>query len=128
MKTSKIYKTMKKIFFLLALAFGLNLSAQSLSEQFDAKAYAADLSDKIITKLEINDGAIREQIQKEAYIYAESLKKHILLAEKNGDAQGKGLKEVIKMVKEDALNASGFMKTMKRLLDEEQLSALEDLL
>ncbi len=119
---------MKKIFLILALALGMNLSAQSLYKKFDAKAYANDLSDKIITKLEIKNGDLQEKIQREAYIYAQSIKKHILLAEKNGEAQGKSLQEVIQMVKNDALEASGFLRSMKKMLDGDRFAALEELL
>jgi len=119
---------MKKIFFLLALAFGLNLSAQSLYKQFDADAYAQDLSDKIITKLDITNGDLQEKIQNQTYIYAQSLKKHLLLAEKNGNTQGKTLQEALSMVKNDALNASGFLKTLEKWLNSEQMGVIRELL
>ncbi len=119
---------MKKIFLLMALMLGLSVSAQDYYKQFNAGKYAKVLTEKIVTGLEIQDNARQEAIQKQAYVYAQSIKKHLLLAENNGLLQGKSLDEAVKFVVAKYNLSSYFLGGLKNKLTAEQLEKVKDLL
>lgn len=119
---------MKKIFLVLALLAGLNLSAQTLFKQFNAGEYARDLTLRIYNDLHITQPQQRDAIRKAVYVYAQSIKKYILVAEKKGTAQGKTLDQVIEMVKPQALDASKLYQSLSSILTTEQVNRIKRIL
>ncbi len=119
---------MKKILLLVALMIGANVSAQSMYKTFNAGKYAKALTEKIVNALDIQDNALQSDIQNQAYIYAQSIKKHILVAEKEGATQGKTLEEVIKYVKGEYKLNDRFIAGLKRFLKPDELEKVNDLL
>ncbi len=119
---------MKKIFLVLALFAGLNLSAQELFKQFNAGEYARDLTLRIYEDLHITQPEQRDAVRKAVYIYAQSIKKHILVAEKSGRTEGKTLEEVIEMVKPEALDASKLYQNLSFVLTQEQVDRIKRLI
>ncbi len=119
---------MKKIFLLLALMFGLSVSAQSYYKEFNAGKYAKALTEKIVSKLNLENPATHEKLQNATYIYAQSIKKHLLLAEKEGLLQGKSLDEAVKFVIEKYNLNDYLLGDLKNLLTATQFEKVKDLL
>jgi cytochrome c556 len=116
---------MKKYIFLLAVILGISTQAQELYNKFDASSYAKNLSEKIIALAEVDNPATIEKIEQQTYLFAMSVKKHILLYEKQGRTNGKTLDEVIRMVQADALNATKFKNQLAEILTADQMKVLE---
>ena len=106
---------MKKYLGILILFLSFNLSAQSLSQQFDAKTYAQEQTDMIKNTLNL-DQSVADQVYKVTLRKAHSVHKYIILAEKTGTAQGKSLNQVIKAVEKDAESGAGYQKAMQAVL------------
>ena len=119
---------MKKIFLLLALMFGLSVSAQSYYKEFNAGKYAKALTEKIVSKLNLENPATHEKLQNATYIYAQSIKKHLLLAEKEGLLQGKSLDEAVKFVIGHYNLQNYFTGDLKNFLTDVQLEKVRELL
>ncbi len=117
---------MKKLF-LLIFAFGLmSMQAQNVAKAFKPADYTKQLSEKIVTLLDINDGATVEKIQKETYMYAMSIQKHLILFDQKGLTNGKTLDEAIEMVKPHALKATKFDVQLEKLLGAEKMNKLRE--
>ncbi len=117
---------MKKLFFLLLLAVSFNIQAQDLAKSFDPEKYSDQLTEKIITVLNISDSNVLEKIQKGSYHYAKSIEKHIILFQQKGLTSGKTLDEVIEMVKPHAMRATRFQEALGDLVGKENLERLKE--
>ncbi len=115
---------MKKILVFVFLLAAFGMKAQDYARQFDVNKYTDRLTQDIFELTGIQDEAMQQKIQKEVYIYAQSIRKHLILFEQEGNLKGKTLDEAIATVKPEADNASKFSATLKRLLTEEQYQKL----
>jgi len=109
---------MKKYLGLIALFFALSVNAQSLSKQFNATEYAEKQTQMIKTALDLSENQA-DMVYKANLIKAYSIKKHILLFEKQGKAANKNLKQVVKDVEVMAEKASGYESDMHKALGQE---------
>ena len=109
---------MKKILILLFIIGGFTLNAQSLSQKFSVKDYALKQAEKIQSALDLSETQMQKVLKANEF-KAHSIKKYLLLNEKNGGLNGYKMSEAIKLVEEDAERASGYMDDMKRILGED---------
>jgi hypothetical protein len=111
---------MKKYLTLILLVVTLSgFSQKKYSESFDVKNYAKQQTEMIQSALELNQ-ATAEKVYQTNLNKARSLHKYLILAEKNKQTDGKSLKQVLKMINNDAERGSGYQNSMKHILGEER--------
>ncbi len=118
---------MKKYMFLFTLLVGFYMQAQDMAKSFDPEKYAKDLTEKIITVTDIHSDEMIRAVENETFKYAMSIRKHILLFEKKGLTDGKSVEEVIEMVKPNALQATKFDRSLKKILGDQKFRKLQEL-
>ena len=116
---------MKKIVFILIAMLGISLQAQQdLAARFNPKSYAEHLSQDIQSTLGISDQAVISKLNKETYVYAQSIRKYLILFQQQGKLEGKTLEEGIQMVLPEVDKSSHFKNMLKRLLGPSQVNKL----
>ena len=115
---------MKKIAFLLVFIAGLSLQAQDLASRFDAKAYADRLSHDIQSALGINDQALAAKIERETYVYAQSIRKYLILFQQQGKLEGKTIEEAVQTVLPEVEKSTHFKKMLSRILGNTKVDRL----
>jgi hypothetical protein len=108
---------MKKYLGLLLLFVSFTMSAQSMADNFDVKAYAEKQTQMIKTTLNLSDTTSQE-LYKANLRKAYSIHKHIILFELEGKTNGKTLKQIITDVTPLAEKASGYQKALLGILGE----------
>jgi len=106
---------MKKYLGILVLFVAFSMNAQSLSNKFNAKAYAQKQTSMLKTTLDLSD-TMAAQVYKVNLQKAYSVKKHILLFEKEGKATNKTLKQLIKEVNVLAEKSSDYQDALRGVL------------
>ncbi len=118
---------MKKIVFILIAMLGISLHAQeNLAARFNPKSYAEHLSQNIQNTLGISDQSVISKLNNETYIYAQSIRKYLILYGQRGELEGKTLEEGIEMVLPDVEKSSHFKDMLKRLLGPSKVNKLID--
>ncbi|NPA42775.1 MAG: hypothetical protein GXO27_01945 [Chlorobi bacterium] len=119
---------MKKYLFILALVFGVASYAQEGAKQFNPEEYAKKLTEQITGYLQITDEGTIQAVQREAYYYALSMQKHLLLAEQEGlFRQGKDLETVMREIKPEVLKATKFYDQLARILGKDRVEKLREI-
>jgi hypothetical protein len=109
------------------MIIGFGVQAQDMAKSFNPEKYAKDLTEKIVTVLELQDEGKIKAVERETYQYAMSTHKHILLYDKKGLTQGKTLDEVLEMINNDVKIATGFERQLGEILGSEAVEKLKKL-